>query len=119
MALIIDSRTQLDQTVRIFDEFYEFNLVVNGNEYDIVYSYFKGICDTTQIAGNFTVYLFRISQETQIPVLDLLGYLKGKNKLEVNSVIAYYLNSFKSKASMYGFGSVPKPNESVARNIVQ
>ena len=119
MAQIIDSRTQLDQTVRIFDEFYEFNLVVNGSEYDVVYSYFKGICDTTQIAGNFTVYLFRISQETQIPVLDLLGYIQGKNKLEVNSVIAYYLNSFKSKTSIYGFGSVPKPNESVARNIVQ
>ena len=119
MARIIDSRTQLDQTVRIFDEFYEFNLVVNGSEYDVVYSYFKGICDTTQIAGNFTVYLFRISQETQIPVLDLLGYIQGRNKLEVNSVIAYYLNSFKSKTSIYGFGSVPKPNESVARNIVQ
>jgi len=119
MARIIDSRTQLDQTVRIFDEFYEFNLVVNGSEYDVVYSYFKGICDTTQIAGNFTVYLFRISQETQIPVLDLLGYIQGRNKLEVNSVITYYLNSFKSKTSIYGFGSVPKPNESVARNIVQ
>lgn len=119
MARIIDSRTQLDQTVRIFDEFYEFNLVVNGSEYDVVYSYFKGICDTTQIAGNFTVYLFRISQETQIPVLDLLGYIQGRNKLEVNSVIAYYLNSFKSKTSIYGFGSVPKPNEPVARNIVQ
>ena len=119
MARIIDSRSQLDQTVRIFDEFYEFNLVVNGSEYDIVYSYFKGICNTTQIAGNLTVNLFRISQETQIPVLDLLGYLQGKNNLEVNTVIAYYLNSFKSKSAIYGFGSVPQPNESVARNIVQ
>lgn len=119
MARIIDSRTQLDQTVQIFDEFYEFNLVVNGSEYDIVFSYFRGICDTTQIAGNFTVNLFRISQETQIPVLDLLSYIQGKTKLEINTVIAYYLNSFKSKTSMYGFGAVPQPNESVQRNIVQ
>jgi len=119
MAQIIDSRSQLDQTVKIFDEFYDFNLVVNASDYDVVYSYFKGICDTAQIAGNFTAYLFRISQETQIPVVDLLGYIKGKTKLEVNTVIAYYLNSFKSKSSMYGFGSVPQPNEAVARNIVQ
>jgi len=119
MARIIDSRTQLDQTVKIFDEFYEFSLVVNGSEYDVVYSYFKGICESTQIAANFTVYLFRISQETQVPVLDLLGYIKGKNKLEVNTVIAYYLNSFRPKASIYGFGTVPQPNEAVARNIVQ
>ena len=119
MAKIIDSRTQLDETVKIFDEFYEFNLVVNGSEYDIVFSYFKTVCENSQIAGNFTVYLFRISQETQIPVLDLLGYIQGKTALEVNTVIAYYLNSFKSKASLYGFGTIPKPNESVARNIVQ
>lgn len=119
MARIIDSRTQLDQTVQIFDEFYAFNLVVNGSEYDVVFSYFKGICETTQIAGNFTVKLFRISQETQIPVLELLSYIQGKTKLETNTVIAYYLNSFKSKAAIYGFGTVPKPNESVARNIVQ
>jgi hypothetical protein len=119
MAQVIDSRSSTDQTVRIFDEFYSFNLVVNVSEYDIVFSYFKSICDTTQIAGNFTVYLFRISQETQISVLELLNYIQGKSKLELNTVIAYYLNSFKSKSSLYGFGTVPQPNEPVARNIVQ
>lgn len=119
MAQIIDSRSSTDQTVKIFDEFYAFNLNINASEYDIVFSYFKSICDTTKIAGNFTVYLFRISQETQIPVLDLLSYIQGKTKLETNTVIAYYLNSFKSKTSLYGFGTVPQPNEAIARNIVQ
>jgi hypothetical protein len=119
MAQIIDSRSSTDQTVKIFDDFYAFNLIVNASEYDIVFSYFKSICDTTKIAGNFAVYLFRISQETQIPVLDLLSYIQGKTKLETNTVIAYYLNSFKSKTSLYGFGTVPQPNEAVARNIVQ
>ena len=118
MAQIIDSRSSTDQTVKIFDEFYSFNLIINASEYDIVFSYFKSICDTTQIAGNFAVFLFRIAQETQIPVLDLLSYIQGKTKLEVNTVIAYYLNSFKSKTSIYGFGTVPQPNEAVARNIV-
>jgi hypothetical protein len=119
MALIIDSRTSTDQTVKIFDEFYSFNLIINASEYDIVFSYFKKVCDTTKIAGNFTVYLFRIAQETQVPVLELLDYIQGKTKLETNTVIAYYLNSFKSKTSIYGFGTVPQPNEAVARNIVQ
>ena len=36
MARIIDDRTSLDLTVKIFDDFYSFNMVVNGNEYDIV-----------------------------------------------------------------------------------
>lgn len=119
MARIIDSRSQLDQTVKIFDEFYGFDLVIAPDEYDVVHSYFVGVCSTRQIADNFTVYLFRIAQETQIPVLDLLQYVKGKTKMEVNTIIGYYLNSFKSKTSMYGFGTVPQPNQPVARNIIQ
>jgi len=119
MARIIDSRSSLDQTVQIFDEFYGFNLIINASEYDVVASYFNSTCDSKQIAGNFTVYLFRISQETQIPVLELLDYIRGKTKLETNTVIAYYLNSIKSKTSIYGFGTIPQPNGPVARNIVQ
>jgi len=119
MAQIIDSRLGSEKTIRIFDEFYGFDLVIAPDEYDVVHSYFIGTCGTKQIADNFTVYLFRISQETQIPVLDLLDYIKGKSKMEVNTVIGYYLNSFKSKTSLYGFGTVPQANKNVARNIVQ
>ena len=77
MARIIDERTSLDLTVKIFDDFYSFNMIVNGNEYDIVNGYFKTVCDTKNIAGNFTAFLFRISQETGIPVLDLLNQIQG------------------------------------------
>jgi hypothetical protein len=119
MARIIDDRTSTDLTVKIFDDFYSFNMVVNGNEYDIVNGYFKSVCGTKVIAGNFTAFLFRISQETGIPVLDLLGQIQGTNKLQMNQVISYYLNSFKSKTSLYGVSTVPQSNQPVARNIVQ
>jgi len=119
MARIIDDRTGIDLTVKIFDDFYAFNMVVNGNEFDIVNGYFKTVCATKAIAGNFTSFLFRIAQETGIPVLDLLGQIQGSNKLEMNQVISYYLNSFKSKTSLYGVSTVPQSNQPVARNIVQ
>lgn len=119
MARIIDSRNSLEQTIRIFDDFYAFNLIIAPAEYDIVHSYFVSVCDTKQIADNFTVNLFRIAQETQLPVLDLLNFIQGKTKMEVNTIIGYYLNSFKSRTSMYGFGTVPQANQPVARNIVQ
>lgn len=120
MARIIDDRTASDLTVKIFDDFYSFNMIVNGNEFDIVNGYFKSVCDTKIIAGNFTAFLFRIAQETGIPVLDLLGQIQGaNNKLEMNQIIAYYLNSFKSKTSLYGVGTIPQSNQPVARNIVQ
>ena len=120
MAQIIDHRTALDQTVQIFDSFYSFNLNVNGNEYDIVHGYFVSVCTTKNIANNFTAVLFRISQETGIPVLDLLAQIQGTGtKLQMNQVISYYLNSFKSKTSLYGVSTVPQSNQPVARNIVQ
>jgi len=119
MAQIIDNRTNLDKTVRIFDSFYSFNTVVNSDEYDIVHSYFVSVCDTKNIAANFTAVFFRVAQETGVPVLNLLDQIRGTKKIEMNQVLAYYLNSFKSKTSLYGIANIPRPNQPVARNIVQ
>ena len=119
MPQILDNRTNLDQTVRIFDSFYAFNAVVNAAEYDVVYSYFVSVCVTKNIAANFTSVLFRIAQETQIPVLQLIDQIKGKKTMEMNQVLAYYPNSFKSKTSLYGIAIIPRSNQPVSRNIVQ
>jgi pyruvate/2-oxoacid:ferredoxin oxidoreductase alpha subunit len=119
MPRILDTRTAMDQTVRIFDSFYSINLVVNADTYDIVHGYFRSVCESKNIADNFTAVLFRIAQETQISVLVLLDQIKGTNKMEMNQTLAYYLNSFKSKTTLYGIAVEPKSNQSVARNIVQ
>lgn len=108
----------MDPTIKIFDSFYAWNSIVNGSEFDIVNGHFTSVITSKSIAGNFTAMLFRISQETGINVLELLGYIKGTTKLQMNQVLAYYLNSFKSKTSLYGVGVVPQPNQPVARNIV-
>jgi len=109
----------MDQSVKIFDSFYAITLNINGNEYDIVNGYFLSVCTSKNIANNFTAVLFRIAQETGIDALDLLDQVKGKKKMEMNQIFAYYMNSFKSKTSLYGIGTVPRPNFPVARNIVQ
>lgn len=118
MPQILDTRTSMDQTVRIFDSFYAFDLSVNAPDFDIVYGYFRTVCTTKNIAGNFTAVLFRIAQETGIPVLDLLDTIKGTSNLQMNKIISYYLNSFKSKTSLYGIATTPPPNQFVARNII-
>jgi hypothetical protein len=119
MPKILDTRTSLDQTIRIFDSFYAFDLKVNAPDFDIIYGYFRSVCATQNIAGNFTAVFFRIAQETDIPALELLNAIKGTTNLQMNQVISYYLNSFKSKTSLYGIAVTPPPNQFVARNIVQ
>lgn len=108
-----------DNTTQIFDRFYSVNLIVNGNEYDVVLSFFKQFTDKQSVAENFASQLFRIAQTGGYSVMSLLENLKGtKNNLELNQVMAYYLNMFKSRTSLYGTGFIPKPNEAVQRNIV-
>lgn len=119
MATVIDNRGRLDPTIRLYDSFYNFELIVNPEEYDVIRSYFVGVCGDIEIANNFTVYFFHVSQETGIPVMDLYDAVKGLDQLNMNRVLAYYLNSFRSKTSMYGVSVIPPANQNVARNIVQ
>lgn len=120
MAKIVDSSNQLDRTLRIFDQFYSFNTIVNPDEFDVVNGYFTSIMESKQIANNFTASFFRISQVTGIPALTLLDNIRGaNNKLEMNKIICYFLNTLKSKIALYGVSQIPRPNQSVSRNILQ
>lgn len=120
MAKIVDASNSMDRTLRIFDQFYSFNTIVNPDEFDIVNGYFLGVCDSKNVANNFTAALFRISQNTGIPALELLASIKGaNNKLEMNKIICYFLNTLKSKTALYGVSIIPRPNQAVSRNILQ
>jgi len=56
MSSINNTNYNIDQTVRVFDSFYEYDVNVPAAEYDIVYSYFRREMTTANAAGNFTVY---------------------------------------------------------------
>lgn len=115
---IIDTFNNSSISTRLIDQFFQFDVVVNASEFDLIFSYFKSVSSNIQTAKSFTVFLFRISNLTNIPVLQLLDEIKGKTKLEMNVFIAYYLNSFKSKTTLYGLSLQPKPNQTVQRNVV-
>lgn len=118
MAQSLQDISIRDRTVRVFDNFYKFNLNVPANEYDVVYAYMRSVCDDDTIAQQFTALLFKISQEIGVNSMQLLQELQGKNAIKMNQTMAYYFNSFKSKTSLYGHAVLSKPNQSVARNIV-
>lgn len=108
-----------DQTVAIFDSFYNTSLVIGSEQYNLVYGYFIGVSGNPTIAANFTSLLFRIAQTGNYNVLELLGILQGtENTLQLNSVMCYYLNSFRAKVSLYGISNIPVPNQPVQRNVV-
>lgn len=109
---------RLDQTVRVFDDFYRFATVVSVNEYDVVNSYFESVFDNAQAAKNFTVAVFRIADETKVPVLTVLEQFQGKSQPEVTMLMAYYLNGIRSPSTLLGANAQVLPNFWAARNIL-
>jgi hypothetical protein len=119
MATINYSNPRTDQTVKIFDQFYAYETVVPADEYDTVNSYFKSVFKTTEAAGNFTITLFRMAQQSDIPVMNLLQQIQGQTLPELTLTLAYYLNGLRSKATLLGVNASVTPNYYVARNVRQ
>jgi len=107
-----------DLTVRIFDSFYDYDVDIPAAEYDVVHTYFLSVMGSKQAAGNFTVSLFRVAEETKIPALTLLDEFKGDNGMNLNVNLAYYLNSIRSRATLLGVGVAVTPNFYQARNVL-
>jgi pyruvate/2-oxoacid:ferredoxin oxidoreductase alpha subunit len=117
MSTINAINPKIDQSVRVFDSFYNFDVDVPVNEYDAVFSYFKSVFTTAQAAGNFTVTLFRLAQENNTPVLALLQELEGQNQIQITATLAYYLNNLRSPATLLGYSVPVTPNFYAARNV--
>lgn len=110
-----------DITVRVFNEFYNLDLVVNAVEYDTVYAYFSNYTSTPDVARVLTETLFRISNITEQNVLELLQtFQQNPDSMNISLTMAYYLNTISpNKTVLYGVNNLLAPNEQVQRNIVQ
>jgi hypothetical protein len=123
MPTINDTNYRIDQTVRVFDTFYDYDVDIPVGEYDVVNSYFRSIMTTKQAADNFTVSLFKVAEDTKIPALTLLQTFQTSggvgNSMSINLNMAYYLNSIRNRATLLGVGVAVVPNYYAARNVVQ
>ena len=129
MSTVNYRNPNLDLTVRVFDEFYKYEANVPAAEYDVVYSYFASQMTTERAAGNFTVSLFRVAQETGIPALTLLEQFQNEGRAQTQNVVvnginldvqmAYFLNQIRSRATLLGVSVPVTPNYYAVRNVVQ
>ena len=113
------TNVNLDQTVRIFDRFYLYEANVPAAEYDVVYSFFLEQMGDPKVAGNFTVSLFQVADQTKIPALTLLQNFQGTDLMTINLNMAYYLNNIRSRATLLGVNAQPVPNFYAARTVLQ
>jgi hypothetical protein len=89
-----------------------------GDEYDVVNGFFVKVMKDPSAAENFTQALYRVAKITQTDVLKLLDTLKGKDEIEVNAIMAYYLNSLRSPSTLIGVQNPTRPNYYAGRNVL-
>ena len=118
MSTVNYNNPNIDLTVRVYDKFYDYDVNVPAAEYDVVYSYFQSVMTTKQAAGNFTVSLFKVAEDTGIPPLTLLQEFQGLNGMNLSASLAYYLNAIRSRATLLGVGVPVVPNFYQARNVL-
>jgi len=119
MGTINSTNPNIDQTVKIFDQFYSYRANIPVQEYDAVNSYLQSVFGTKQQADNFTATFFRIVEASQIPAMDLLQQIEGATAPQITLTFAYYLNSFQSPSTLLGLNTPATPNYYTAHNIRQ
>jgi hypothetical protein len=108
----------MDKTVRVFDEFYDIDMSVSANEYEVVASFFREYCSNVKTASSFTETLFRVSALSGVPIMELLDSFRGEDSMKITLTMAYYLNSLGNKTVMYGISNMLPPNQLAQRNVV-
>lgn len=107
-----------DRTTRVFDNFYNFSVVVDTNAYDVVLSYFKSIFKDSLAAQNFTVNFFQVSESTGKSVEELLAEIAGQNQIQLTATFSYYLNNLRSNSTLLGVSAAVTPSFYAARNVL-
>jgi hypothetical protein len=119
MTTVNATNYSIDQTVRIFDQFYNYAANVPALEYDAVVSYFKSVFTTAAAAENFTSSLFRVAETTNTSAMTLLQTFQqsGQSEPQITILMAYYLNSVRSTSTLLGVLAPTTPNFYAARNV--
>lgn len=117
MSTVNYPNPKTDTTVRLYDEFYNYSVDVPVQEYEVVYAFFNSKFGTREAAGNFTLVLFRMSEESGVPVMALLQEMQGQDAVQLTLTLAYYLNGTRSKSTLLGINTTITPNYYVARNV--
>ena len=108
----------VDLTVRIFDQFYNFQAEVDANEYDVVNSFFESVFKDRSAAENFTVSLFRVAEQSGVSVLTLLNQIQDMDQISLTTTLCYYLNNLRSSSTLLGITQTVVPNYWTARNVL-
>ena len=118
MSSVNVRKNNQDRTVRIFDNFYNFDITVDVNSYDVVLSFFKSVFGNNVAAENFTLNFFEVVRTSGKTVQELLQEISGQNQISLTATFSLYLNNLRSNSTLLGISNPVTPNFYAARNVL-
>ena len=112
MSTVNQINDRIDQTVRVFDQFYNYDENVPTLEYDSVFSFFRSTFKTAEA-------LFRVAQNSNNNVMNLLQTFENQTPPQITATLCYYLNGIRSPTTLLGVLVPTTPNFYTARNVKQ
>jgi hypothetical protein len=107
-----------NKNVKVVDDFLKQDFIVSANEWDYVLSFFKKAMKDPAAAKNFTISIYQVSRQANVPVLDLVKTLNGQTGLEMTASLAYYMNGIRSSTTLLGVEALQNANYYAARNVL-
>jgi len=107
-----------DTTAEAFNSIYDEDVEINGQDYDMVYSYLRSVFNTDQAAGDFTSTVLQVAKDAGRTVDSVLSEMQAMDQLTLTSTIAFYLNRLRDPSALLGVSSITTPNYYVARQIL-
>jgi len=92
--------------------------VLNGNDWDVVYSFFKKAMKDEKSAEEFALAIYQIGKDTNTSPLEIISTMKGKDGLELSSILSYYMNGIRSTSTLLGVTNNQKGNFYAVRQVV-
>jgi uncharacterized protein YfcZ (UPF0381/DUF406 family) len=94
------------------------DVVINGSDYEMVYSYLRSIFNTDDAAGDFATTLMQVARDIGQSPGSVIAELKTLDQLTLTTTLAFYLNRLRDPSTLLGVRSITTPNYYVARNIL-
>lgn len=105
-------------TTNFFNGYYDQQLTISKENYDVVQAFFLGETNNKDAADALTSMVITISSFNRINPMSIIENLRGLTGLNLTKTLTVLFNSTRRNSSYLGYTQVRQTNMFVMRNIV-
>lgn len=110
--------SQESKTRTFFNGYFDQHVQITGAEWDLVFAFFMKKTQNEDTANAMSEAIVTSARSQDLNVLDLINDLGQYDGIELDQVLALYLNQTRRDTSLLGFSQPLTANKYAARNIL-